>query len=143
MTIEQFQGEYRWLSNFWPVRVTLDGYSYPSVEHAYQASKTLDRSERLLISTAPSAGTAKRLGKRLKLRRDWDDVKVDVMYELLCQKFSRTELRRLLLATGDQQIIEGNSWGDTFWGVCRGEGQNHLGKLIMQIRDELRAAELD
>lgn len=136
--INGFRGPYRWLSNFWPAPVRLDGVVYPTVEHAYQAAKTLDRAERALIARLTSPGAAKRSGRRVTMRDDWDGVKLDVMLGLLRGKFARGDLRARLLSTGDVQLIEDNTWGDHYWGVCRGDGQNHLGRLLMQVRDELR-----
>ena len=134
--IDSFSGEYRWLSNFWPAQVELDGRLYPTVENAYQAAKTLSIAERLPFE-GYSPGEAKRKGRRLAVRSDWEEVKLWIMEYLVVQKFLRTGLRELLRATGDQPIVEGNHWGDTFWGVCNGVGENHLGKLIMKIRMEV------
>jgi N-glycosidase YbiA len=78
-------------------------------------------------------------GKRVALRSDWEVVKVGIMEQCLRSKFAGSELRSLLLSTGDAELVEGNTWNDRFWGVCRGKGQNHLGKLLMRIRSELRA----
>lgn len=137
--IESFQGEHRFLSNFWHVYVRYDGELYPTVEHAYQAAKTLNPEFRMAIATA-TTGEAKRMGRQVPMRADWDSIKIDVMRDLLRQKFTEEpELRDLLLATGDAELIEGNTWGDYFWGVCNGEGQNNLGKLLMEIRDGLRS----
>ncbi len=135
--IAAFTGASRFLSNFWPVNVVLDGMVYPSVENAYQAAKTLDVQARRSFQTI-SASEAKHLGKKLPLRSDWETVKLAVMEGLLRQKFADPDLRERLLATKDQLLEEGNHWGDTFWGVCRGQGHNHLGKLLMLIRDEIR-----
>lgn len=138
MTIVEFRGEYRFLSNFYPAEVELDGKEYPSVEHAFQAAKTLNPLSRARIHVCETAGGAKRLGKTVPLREDWEEVKIDVMTNLVTQKFSRhPELKEKLLATGDRELVEGNWWGDTFWGVCRGTGENHLGKILMQVRDWL------
>lgn len=138
MIINAFVGRWRFLSNFAPVDVELDGLTYPSVEHAYQAAKTLDRAERGPIAHAQTAGIAKRLGRRVTMRPDWDTIKRDVMLDLLRQKFAKTYMGVKLLATGNAVLIEGNTWGDTYWGVCLGEGKNHLGLLLMQVRSELR-----
>lgn len=135
--ITSFTGEFRFLSNFWPARVVLDGLTYPTVEHAYQAAKTLSLAERSTIQRCGSPGDAKRMGTRVYLRDDWESVKLNVMEDLLRQKFGHADLRQKLIATGAQPLVEGNTWGDTFWGMCRDKGQNHLGKLLMQIRDEL------
>lgn len=138
--IREFQGKYRWLSNFWPCLVTLDGVEYPSVENAYQASKTLDFNARLPFQTY-TAVQAKRAGRRLGMRQGWETYKLSVMEELNRQKYLIPELRSNLLATGVCQIVEGNHWGDTFWGVCKGAGDNMLGKILMRIRDDLRVQE--
>ena len=140
--IERFEEEYRWLSNFAPALVDYDGVSYPTVEHAYQAAKTMDGVERARIAAAASPGRARRLGRSVALRADWDVLKLDVMLDLLRQKFHLSEYRSKLLATGDSVLIEGNVWGDTFWGVCRGVGENHLGKLLMRVRCELLVEEV-
>lgn len=132
--IDSFQGQYRFLSNFWPVEVVLDGVAYPSVEHAYQAAKTHNEQQRHEIRNAKTPGDAKRLGRRVDKRPDWDDVKLATMSRLLVQKFAHSALRAKLDATNGESLIEGNTCGDTFWGVCRGVGENHLGKLLMQIR---------
>lgn len=141
--IDSFTGEHEFLSNFSWVEVEYDGEIYPSVEHAYQAAKTLDLDRRLLIKQARTPGQAKQAGRNRKTvkRDDWDDVKLNIMEYLLRQKFSHPVMRTRLLATGDAELIEGNNWGDTFWGVCRGVGKNHLGKMLMRIRRQLRIAE--
>jgi len=135
--ILEFQGEYRWLSNFAPVLIQLPDGDYPSVEHAYQAEKTIDPVERRFIRTANSPGEAKRRGRRVTIRPDWDDIKVDVMYRLVQCKFKQEPYRSRLIATGSREIVEGNRWGDTFWGMCHGKGTNMLGKLIMEVRSEI------
>lgn len=136
--ISEFQGKYRFLSNFWPAKVTLDNIEYPSVEHAYQAAKTLDKSYRQKIFNCKSPGEAKRLGKRSPLRGDWEEVKISIMTELLTQKFSHKHLELLLLETGEADLIEGNTWGDIYWGVCRGTGKNYLGKILVTLRETLK-----
>lgn len=136
--IDKFDGLYRFLSNFHPCEITDSfGLTYGSVEAAYQASKTLDREIRAKF-TKLGPGAAKRFGKTIKIREDWsEEVKVLIMLNLLSQKFSRIDLTLLLLATCDQELIEGNTWGDTFWGVCDGEGRNILGELLMYIRKNI------
>jgi ribA/ribD-fused uncharacterized protein len=139
--IDRFTGAFRFLSNFHPAWVYLDGEPYPTVEHAYQAAKTLDLRERSLIQFAATPGKSKRLGQRIGLRADWIEVKIRVMTDLLRQKFGHHSLATLLLATGDHELVEGNTWGDTFWGVdAQQGGANHLGRLLMQIRREVSAA---
>lgn len=136
--ISSFQGKNRWLSNFWPCKVELDGLEFHSTEAAYQAAKSLDTDARALFQNVPGA-MAKRMGQYINVRPDWEEVRVRVMYDLLVQKFSKRnpELREQLKATGTQQLVEGNTWGDVFWGVCRGQGENVLGKLLMQVRAEV------
>lgn len=142
--IEGFFGEYRWLSNFWPARVMLGDLSFDTVEHAFQAAKTLDRRERQYIGRAPTPDKARRWGReKIVVRGDWHTVKLGVMEDLVRQKFTKhPTLKGLLLATGDEDIIEVNSWGDYYWGVAKTHaglvGDNHLGKIIMKVRGELR-----
>ena len=135
----QFKDEYRWLSNFADCEVILDGVTYPSVENAYQAAKTIDLPARELFLDV-TAGKAKRLGKKIAIREDWESIKLEVMEGLLRQKFNTPKFKTLLLQTKDEQIIEGNTWGDTFWGVDihSGKGKNHLGNIIMIIRRQLQ-----
>ena len=103
--------------------VDFEGEVYPTVEHAFAAAKTLDPTEREVIRLAPRPGDAKRLGRQVALRSGWDDLRVGVMRGLLARKFApATDLAARLLATGDAQLVEGNTWGDRFWGVCRGQG---------------------
>lgn len=138
-TIDSFQGDYRFLSNFWYAKVTLDGLEYRSVEHAYMAAKTEDIALREKIRYFDTPGEAKRFCKTITLRSDWDTVKFGVMLDLVRQKFAKEPLRSKLLSTGTAELVEGNTWGDYYWGVCRGKGQNNLGKILMQVRDELKS----
>lgn len=146
-TASGFFGKYRFLSNFHPVEIVFDGWSYPSVEHAYQASKTLDEKERLSVRykldkngdilgyTTP--GQAKQAGKKVTLRENWDIIKLSMMEQFVRQKFTQHEdLRKALIDTGNIMLIEHNTWNDTYWGVCRGKGHNHLGRILMMIRSE-------
>lgn len=138
--IDSFEGEYRWLSNFWPGDVRYEGLTYPTVEHAFQAAKTHEKAEREKIRDARSAGSAKALGRKVKLHKDWESVKIDIMRTLVRIKFTEPELAQQLLATAERELIEGNSWNDRFWGVCGGEGKNWLGRILMEVRAELRQA---
>lgn len=133
--IKGFGGEYRWLSNFAPCKIIYEGLEFPCVENAYVAAKTTDVDLRRQFQNC-QPGTAKRLGRYLVLRPDWMEIRVDVMRNLLLQKFNQSTYRDLLLATEGQYIEETNNWGDRFWGVD-GTGKNMLGVLIMQIRDIL------
>lgn len=137
-TISSFKGCYAFLSNFALCEVEFEGDRYSTTEHAFQAAKTFNKEERALIEEAITPAIAKRLGKEVTLRKDWEDVKVDIMYNLLKQKFSIPEFKKQLLATGNAKLIEGNHWNDTFWGVCNGEGRNMLSELLMQIREEIK-----
>lgn len=136
--ITSFTGSFRFLSNFYHAPVWLADTEYPTVEHAYQASKSVDPAYRKSVAACVTPAMAKAMGRRARLREDWDEIKPDMMYYLLEQKFKKEPLRSKLLATGDVELIEGNYWNDTYWGVCRGEGQNVLGRLLMEIRGELR-----
>lgn len=136
--INSFSGPYRFLSNFYPAVVLLDGVPYPTVEHAFQAAKTADTGDRAIIRSLPTPLEAKAFGKRVLLREDWETVKIEVMTDLVRQKFHQVELREKLLATGDQTLVEGNRWGDMYWGVCRGQGMNWLGRILMKVREEIR-----
>ena len=134
--ITSFSGEYRFLSNSWPCLILYGMHWYDSCEHAYQAAKTTDIQVQLAIRNAQSAGMAKRLGKSVHLRPDWEKIKLEVMGDLLWQKFVLDhKLRARLVATGQRQLIEKNHWGDIYWGVCGGRGTNHLGNLLMRIRN--------
>lgn len=137
--ITEFKGEWRWLSNFTPVTVVIDGIKFPSVEHGFVAMKTLDTTTRFMVSQIETPGKAKRFGRKIELRPDWEEIKIGVMEELLRQKFMQEPFKSQLIKTFPQQIQEGNRWGDTFWGVDlrTGKGRNELGKLLMKIRGEL------
>lgn len=135
--------EYQFLSNFFPAPVVYRNVLYSTVEHAYQASKTVYLNERELIRKCSTASSAKMAGKSVTLRANWELIKLEVMLHLLRQKFAIPVLRDRLINTGEQEIIEGNWWGDTYWGVCRGNGQNNLGKLLMKVRAEVGASAAD
>jgi len=144
--ITSFHGEYRWLSNFWLAEVQYVGYVFPTVEHAYQAAKAADDVGRMFIEGAKTPGEAKRRGRRVEQRPDWMDVRLEVMEGLLRQKFAPGgELAEKLKATGEAELIEGNSWGDKYWGSVKmwtnngwtWLGENRLGKLLMKIRADL------
>lgn len=142
--ISEFQGKHRFLSNFhyfvWPVK---KGESHPlttTVEHLYQAAKTISPWDRNVILGARTPGQAKRLGRQIEIVEDWEERKLDVMLDLLRLKFKDPVLRKLLLGTGNEKLQEGNYWNDEFWGVNlkNGKGKNHLGKLLMKVRAEIR-----
>lgn len=140
--INEFRGEYRWLSNFWSCDIVLDGIHYPSTEHAYQASKTHNINDKIHISNLKKFGEARRYGQTVKIYPEFDHDKIQIMKEVLTQKFAVPELRKKLKDTGDKILIEGNTWHDNFWGTCFCEkcgnkGKNILGKLLMEIRKEI------
>lgn len=144
MIINTFTGPNAFLSNFSPASVVLDDMEYPTVENAYQAAKTLDEERRELFLYC-SPGYAKKQGRQLSLRKDWSKVRNEIMLYLLRQKFQvGTTFAADLLGTGDAYICEGNSWHDNYWGACRcdmcaySEKQNWLGRMLMQIREELQ-----
>ncbi len=139
--IKSFRGEYEFLSNFYGALVSFEGERYPSVEAAFQAAKTLNLEQRKNFRIMDSPQTARYWGRRLKLRPDWDEIKDGVMLECLRSKFAWPHLREKLLATGDAILIEGNRHGDKYWGQVAGEGKNTLGKLLMQVRDEIKKGE--
>lgn len=135
--IRQFQGDYRFLSNFWLCKVNFQGFEYPSVENAYQAAKTMDLNHRACFVEL-TAGQAKREGRKITLRPDWEEVKYDIMHFLVTRKFlTNPELAKKLKDTGSAELIEGNSWGDCYWGVdlATNSGANNLGKILMEVRD--------
>lgn len=136
--IKEFQGEYRFLSNFWPAEVQYQGLIFPTVEHAYQAAKTENWAHRYEIQFMDKPGDAKKFGKKVEIREDWNSIKFHIMKELVEEKFRKPWLQKLLLATGTEELQEGNSWGDTYWGVCWGIGQNKLGQILMQVREEIK-----
>lgn len=133
--IDHFDGDNKFLSNFYPCTVEALGTVFPSVEHAYQAAKSRDILERIKIRDAETAGQAKRMGQKVKLQPDWHLHKRRIMEELLLQKFRDPELRAMLMATEGHDLVEGNYWGDTYWGIYNGKGHNYLGKLLMSIRN--------
>lgn len=139
MKINKFDGQFAFLSNFFPcVIIGEDEIVYPSVEHYFQAQKTNDLIQRQKIAEAQTPGIAKRMGRKVVLRSDWEEVKDKVMLFAVRQKFKDPRFGSLLLATGDAELIEGNYWGDTYWGVDINKGgENHLGKILMQVRIEL------
>ena len=134
--IMEFRGAYRFLSNFYPEN---EPY-YKTAEHYFQAAKAATQDEHDWVMAAESPGKAKYRGRCVDLRPGWDDDKINVMTNVVREKFQDPTLRSWLDSTGNAELIEGNDWGDTFWGVDSqtGEGENHLGQILMQIRQENR-----
>lgn len=132
-----FTGEYRFLSNFYPCDIAFENVLYPSVENAYQAAKCWDTSDRIRFCSI-TAVQAKRLGKIVPIRDDWEEVKLFIMESLVKIKFSNNpSLKKLLIDTGHTYLAEENYWGDTYWGTCKGIGENRLGRILMTVRNEL------
>lgn len=140
--IIEFKGEHAFLSNFYAADLVWQNILWPTSEHAYQGAKTLDAQSRINIANLGSPGQAKRAGKTLTLRPDWESIKYDIMYDIVRTKFIQNyDLARALLDTGDVLLEEGNTWNDRIWGVCppgSGNGNNWLGKILMAVRAELR-----
>lgn len=136
--INEFRGKYYFLSNFYPCKVEWQGIVYENNESAFQSAKCVNLEQRKnFIGLDPS--TAKRKGRRVKLRNDWEEIKDKVMYEIVLNKFLQNEdIRDKLLKTGEEKLEEGNTWNDYYWGVYNGRGKNKLGKILMQVREELR-----
>lgn len=135
--IEKFDGEYFFLSNFYPAPLVYQGISYKNSEAAFQSAKTLDMEERKKFSNM-TASEAKKAGRRIKLREDWEKVKYSVMTDVVLCKFEQNpELSIKLIETENEFLVEGNTWGDTTWGVCNGIGENHLGKILMFVRQSI------
>lgn len=142
--IDSFRNEYFFLSNYSCSPFYIDNVLFPTMEHYFQTSKASNQKDYLFIANAPTPGDAKRLGRRIQLRHDWEKVKDNVMLIGLRKKFANPELRDLLLATGDEELVEGNYWHDNEWGNCTCPrcknipGKNKLGKLLMQVREEIK-----
>jgi ribA/ribD-fused uncharacterized protein len=137
MAIDSFTGDFDFLSNFY---IEADGLT---LEHNYQASKTLDWDWIFNILKAETPGRAKRLGQKAPIRSNWEQSKVEVMVDLVRKKFKDPELSIKLIDTFAHELIEGNKWHDNFWGKCScmkcrdKEKSNMLGFILMKIRDEL------
>jgi hypothetical protein len=141
--INKFDGKYRFLSNFYPAPTRIGMYIYPTVENAYQACKCDDPDDfEQFLTLTP--GQAKRAGRRVRLSPEFESRKLDLMYSLVRSKFVNEELAQMLLDTGEEELVEGNTWHDCFWGscnciLCNGkEKHNHLGRILMRVREELR-----
>ena len=133
--INSFQKEYFFLSNFYEAPIKYDGILYRNSEAAYQAQKCANQADRKQFETL-NATEAKKLGRTVTLRKDWEDIKVKVMREIVSEKFSQNQdLREKLISTGDEYLEEGNDWGDRIWGTVQGQGQNLLGKILMETRE--------
>lgn len=152
--INSFKGRYFFLSNFYPCEINHKGITYPSVEHYYVALKVTTMQFidgiyytapdfRELIAMVKEPSDVKKIGKKVKIRSDWNEKKLSFMEWGIREKFKDLKLAEMLLDTGDLELIEGNNWHDVFWGKCScpkcsGSGENHLGKILMKIREELK-----
>lgn len=136
--IKGFFGPYRWLSNFHLVPIEIEGLTYPSTEHAYQAMKTLDSDIRIKIRNTVEPRDVKRMSRSFTLRPNWDEIKYSIMLQISRLKYRVPYLRERLSGTKDAYLEETNTWNDRYWGVCNGTGKNNLGKILMKIREEIR-----
>ena len=136
--IDSFHGEYAFLSNYYDSPIFYDGILYPTVEHAFQAAKTTVFIQRIIIANKKTPGQAKCAGRKVTLRDNWDDIKLYIMKELIILKFTNPKLKSALLNTKYADLIERNTLNDTYWGICNGIGENHLGKILMEVREMLR-----
>lgn len=141
--INRFDDKHDFLSNFHPCNFKLNGYWFISAEHAYQLFKTEDMFQQRIILQTRTPVDARRMGRLVNLRGDWEDVKVGIMKKVVAAKFSDQYLKIKLKATGDEQLIEDNYWHDNFWGDCNCQkcfntpGENHLGRILMEVRNVL------
>lgn len=151
MKVKEFKGEYAFLCNFYKVNVPFEynGVTYNTSEAAFQAAKYNGHNAEMVhtVFARCTPDESKKLGRAIKLRKDWEEVKDNIMFDVVKAKFDADpELKQKLLDTGDMELIEGNTWGDTYWGVCNGQGQNRLGTTLMQLREyyeDERAAALE
>jgi ribA/ribD-fused uncharacterized protein len=140
MIVKAFKGEYSFLSNYFDSPMVVDGEFYPTAEHFFQASKAKDDWDHELIRRASTPGEAKRLGRNVNLKEDWEKIKDAVMYKGVKEKFIQNpDFAKKLLSTKDAILQEGNTWRDTYWGMDleSGAGRNKLGEILMQVRKEL------
>ena len=136
--INEFRGKYYFLSNFYSAPVEYEGIVYQNNEAAFQSAKVTDIDVRVKFANLDPS-SAKRKGRHVQLRHGWDIIKFDIMYEIVKDKFSQNkDLKQKLIATGDEYLEEGNTWGDRIWGTVNGKGQNNLGKILMRVREEIK-----
>jgi ribA/ribD-fused uncharacterized protein len=142
--ILEFKDEFSFLSNFHPCNVVVDKMVFPSSEHAFMSFKNnSDEWKKECQRFDLTPGKIKRLARKVELVSCWEDIKIDVMMQVVWFKFFQNkDLMEKLLATGNQNLVEGNWWDDKFWGVCLKSnpnvGENHLGRILMNIRNLLR-----
>lgn len=145
MAIGPFRDEYRWLSNFWYAEIYMNGNTYPTTEHLYQIAKCANPEDMRRIIAVATPKEAKVIGQTVELTEGWDDMKLNIMLTVTVLKYTQnTGLADKLIATGDEEIVEINHWCDNYWGVCNCKkcdgklGENHLGKILMQVRDIIK-----
>ena len=131
----KFRNEYWFLSNMYPCKIHVFGLTFENAEAAFQSQKDISRAHEFQTLTGSAA---KRLGRHVNMRHDWNAIRNDIMYEVIKAKFTNTDLTPFLLDTGDTYIAEDNTWGDTYWGICNGKGANTLGKILMRVREEIK-----
>ena len=147
--IIRFRGKYFFLSNMYPCKVELNGLIFPSAEHAFQAAKCVNREDVEKILRCKTGKEAKIVGRKVKLREDWERIKDEVMYRVVKAKFNQNkDLAKKLIDTYPAILVEGNTWRDTYWGVdlfhkskrylYGYRGRNKLGEILMEVREELR-----
>lgn len=150
MVIKSFTGEFTFLSNFSDSFILYDGILYKNAESMYQAYKCKNKSQRYKLFTGISGAEAKKRGRKIDVRNDWEEVKFSIMKLVVEQKFKQNlSIRKKLLDTGEEQIIEGNYWHDSYWGVCTCDkcksinGENNLGKILMEVRDYYKQKQIE
>ena len=147
-TIDSFRGEYNFLSNYCSCSFEYKGLVYPNSEAAFQAQKCATEEAKIKYTTTKNPVVIKSMGKKEpNLPENWDEIAYGIMYDVLKAKFSVPEMREKLLSTGDAELVEGNHWHDNRWGRCtcekckNKEAKNWLGKILMEIRDEIKEEE--
>lgn len=140
--INSFTGEYYFLSNFYEIHVTYNGITFLNNEAAFQAQKCKSSAEREMFADL-NASEAKKLGRKVPLRKDWEIIKMGVMMRIVQAKFEQhPELAEKLLQTDTAYLEEGNTWGDRVWGTVDGKGANNLGRILMEVREILREKQI-
>lgn len=135
MTIKSFEGQYKCFSNFYPRHVTYNCATYHTKEHAFQSHKATNETDFMFIFNSDSPYQAKKRSRTIKIRNDWDKIKVKIMHEIVLSFFTQwKDCKEILLSTRNEEIQEGNNHGDRFWGMVNGEGENWLGKILMDVR---------
>lgn len=136
--IDCFMDEYAFLSNYYARQICYNGILYENNEAAFQAQKCSNEVDKLSFRTL-NPSEAKKKGRSVDMRKDWEQIKVQVMKDIVIAKFEQNpDLKEKLLATGDAYLEEGNTWGDRIWGTVDGKGANNLGRILMEVREKIR-----